>query len=75
MKLYNKILFLLFLSVGVFLSANQPPPPPNAVPPGGGGGVGPGVPASPIDMYVYVLAAVAFLLIAYYQRKLHKNLA
>jgi len=69
MKLYNKIIFILFLGAGLFLRAEEPP-----LPPGGGGGVGPGAPASPVDMYVYVLAIVALALIAYYQRKIQKNL-
>ncbi len=61
-----------FLTVSAFLSAQSSPPAP---PGGGGGGVGPGAPASPIDMYVYVLGLVAVLLIAYYTKKVQKKLA
>jgi hypothetical protein len=71
MKLLNKFLFFLFLAVGTFHKAQEGPPSP---PPGGGGGVGPGTPASPIDMYVYLLVLVAIIFILYYHRKLHKNI-
>lgn len=36
---------------------------------GGTGGTGTGGPANPIDMYVYVLAIIAFILIAFYSKK------
>lgn len=72
MKLLNKILFFSFLALGIFIRAENPPMP--ASPPGGGGGVGPGVPASPIDMYLFVLVIIAGALLIYYHRKTQKNL-
>lgn len=69
MKLFNKILFFLLLAVGTFNKAQDPPSPP-----GGGGGVGPGSPASPIDMYVYILAVAAIFLMCYYHYKTRKNI-
>ena len=63
MKKMNKILTLVFIFATLFANAQ----PPN---PGGGvGGVGPGRPASPIDMYVYILAIAAILLIAFFAKK------
>ena len=72
MKLFNKILFFLFVAIGTLYRA-QPTNPPS--PPGGGGGVGPGTPASPIDMYVYLLAAAAMLFMCYYHYKTRKKIA
>lgn len=69
MKLLNKLLFFLFLAVGTFYKAEDPPSPP-----GGGGGVGPGTPASPVDMYIYVLVIAAMLIMSYYHYKTRKNL-
>ena len=71
MKLLNKLLFFLFLAIGTIYKAQVVDPP---SPPGGGGGVGPGTPASPIDMYVYLLGLIAVLFMLYYQRKLNKNI-
>lgn len=68
MKLINKTLLFAFLIIGAFLRAQGPPPPTD------GRGVGPGAPASPIDMYVYVLGVVAILFIVYYSKKSQKKL-
>lgn len=77
MKLINRTLFLTFLFIGAFVLAEipaRPPSPAYGPPGGGGGGVGPGTPASPIDMYVYVLGVVAILFIVYYSKKSQKKL-
>lgn len=71
MNYINKTLLFTFLLASTFLSAQSGPPAP---PGGGGGGVGPGAPASPIDMYVYVLGLIAILFIAYYSKKVQKKL-
>ncbi|KEY18534.1 hypothetical protein [Kaistella antarctica] len=74
-----KIIFRLFLAafilvMGVLVNA-QPPCP--TCPPGsgggGGGGTTPGGPASPIDMYVYILAIAAILFIVLYANKIKKK--
>ncbi len=72
MKLINKTLLFTFLIIGAFLRAEEGPPSP---PPGGGGGTGPGTPASPIDMYIYALLVVGFILIVYFAKKKQKNIA
>ena len=69
MKLLNKVLFFLLISAGSFYKAQTEPPPPMAE-----SGVGPGAPASPIDMYVYVLAAAAMLFMCYYHYKTRKKI-
>lgn len=68
MKLINKTLLFAFLIIGAFLRAQGPPPPADDR------GVGPGAPASPVDMYVYVLGVVAILFIVYYSKKSRKKL-
>lgn len=73
MKLLNKLLFFLFVGINAVLHAEMPPAP--APTGGGGGGVGPGEPASPVDMYVYVLIFAAVSLILLFQRKIQKNAA
>ncbi|KIA89630.1 hypothetical protein [Kaistella jeonii] len=78
MKIFNKTLFFLFLIIGTLYKAggipgDVPAPPPGGG--GGGGGTGPGTMSSPIDMYVYILALVGFLLIIYFARKQHKSIA
>ena len=74
MKLINKTLLFAFLIIGTFLRAEGPPMPPPGGGGGGGGGTVPGTPASPIDMYVYVLGLVAILFIVYYSRRSQKKL-
>ncbi len=75
MKIINKALFFLFLIIGTFYKAgeilNDSPEPPS--PPGGGGGTGPGALASPIDMYVYILAIAAILFIVLYAKRIHQK--
>lgn len=63
----NKLLSTFFLFAIILVSA-QDDAPPN---PGGGGlgGSGTGGPASPIDMYVYVLGIIAVLFIAFFTKK------
>lgn len=56
-------LFLLFFCYG-FLLADDPP-----CPGCGAGGDGFGAPASPIDMYVYILGIIAILLIVHFAKK------
>lgn len=73
MKLINKLLFFLFLAVGTFYKADVPDVP--SPPPGGGGRSGLGTLASPIDMYVYALAAVGLLLIIFYNKLKQRKLA
>ena len=73
MKIINKAVFFLFLIIGTFYKAGEiitdgPPSPPP-----GGGGTGPGTPASPIDMYVYILAIAAILFIVLYANKIKKR--
>lgn len=76
MKIINKTLFFLFLIIGTFYKAGGIPDDVPAPPPGGGGGgTGPGTMSSPIDMYIYMLALVGFLLIIYFARKQHKSIA
>ena len=74
MKIINKALFFLFLIIGTFYKAgeilNDSPEPPS---PPGGGGTTPGVPASPIDMYVYILAFAAIMFIFIYVKKLQEK--
>lgn len=62
----NKFIYIIVLLFSLVLKAGEEPP--LSCPPGvdcnGVGGNGYGKAASPIDMYVYVLAVVAFLFIA-----------
>ncbi|SEW38300.1 hypothetical protein SAMN05421841_2449 [Chryseobacterium wanjuense] len=67
MKTINKLVSALFL-LAVLLVNAQPPNPGS-----GGGGVGPGAPASPIDMYVYVLGMIAVMFIAFFTKKYSSN--
>ena len=63
MKAINRLVTLLFVFATLIMNA-QPPDPG-----GGGGGVGPGAPASPIDMYVYVLGVVAVMFIVFFTKR------
>lgn len=68
MKTINKLVLALFLFAALVVRAADPDDMP--VPGGDGTGtVGPGKPASPIDMYIYVLSIVAILFIVYYTKK------
>ena len=73
MKIINKAVFFLFLIIGTFYKADVVPPSDLPSPPPGGGGTGPGVPASPIDMYVYILTIAAILFIVLYANKIKKK--
>ena len=75
MKMIIRLFLAAFILImGVLVNA-QPPCP--TCPPGGGGGGGggttPGAPASPIDMYVYILAFAAILFIVIYVKKMQKK--
>lgn len=72
MKLINKITFFLLIVWGTFINAQSAPPQPPVA--GRPADVGPGTPASPIDMYVYVLVIAAILLMFYYHYRTRKNL-
>ncbi|UMQ40036.1 signal peptidase [Chryseobacterium sp. Y16C] len=62
--------FTYLLFSGLLFAENEVPTPPTARPGGTGGDTGtPGAQASPIDMYVYVLAIVAILTIVYFAKK------
>lgn len=71
MKLINKTLFFLFLFAVMLYNGQTPPIPGDD----GGGGTGTGAPASPIDMYVYVLAVVGILFIIFYNKLKQRKLA
>ena len=63
MKNFNKVITAILFFAVLFTNAQ----PPN---PGGGvGGTTPGQQASPIDMYVYVLAIIAISMIVYFAKK------
>lgn len=69
MKLSNKLILLACSVINFSLYAEDPPPP-------GGGDTGtPGVPASPIDLYLYVLVIAAIILTFYYMRKSKRQIA
>ena len=75
MKMILRLFLAAFvLIMGVLVNA-QPPCP--TCPPGGGGGGGggttPGGPASPIDMYVYILAIAAILFIVLYVKRIQQK--
>ncbi|KMQ68023.1 hypothetical protein ACM39_09140 [Chryseobacterium sp. FH2] len=68
MKTINKLILALFLFIVTFAYADTPIMPP----PGdddGGGTVGPGAPASPIDMYIIGLVLVAVMLTVFFAKK------
>lgn len=67
-----RILILIYLFLGGFLFAEEVPAPPSVMgrPGGSGGDTGtPGAQSIPVDMYVYVLAVAAIMLIAFFARK------
>lgn len=64
----NKFIYIIVLLFSLVLKAGEEPCPPG-VDCNGVGGNGYGKAASPIDMYVYVLAIVAFLIIAFVAKK------
>lgn len=72
MKAINKLVSVLFLFAVLLVNAQPGGGPPGGGG-GGGGGVGPGAPASPIDMYVYVLGIIAVMFIAFFTKKYSSN--
>ncbi len=68
MKNIRKLLNVVAV-FAVFLLHAQIPPNPGDTPPGGQGGNGTGYQSIPIDMYVYVLAIAAVLMIVYFAKK------
>lgn len=69
----KRILLLPLLILSIYLKAENPPEPQNAPGDGGAGGDGFGTVASPIDMYVYVLAIIAVFMIFFYVKKYYRN--
>lgn len=71
MKTFTKLYAFTFLFASLMLLAEDPPAPitMKGGPGGGGGGVTPGAPSSPIDMYVYILAIAAIVMIVYFAKK------
>lgn len=65
MKTINKLALAIFL-FSVFMVSAQPPSPEGG---NANKGVGPGAPDSPVDMYVYLLAAIAIVLILFFGKK------
>lgn len=59
----NKLIFTFFFLTILFVAAQ----PPN--PGGGAGGTTPGAPSAPIDMYVYLLAVIAIMLIIFFSKR------
>ncbi|MFC6268318.1 signal peptidase [Frigoriflavimonas asaccharolytica] len=71
MKSFNKkFVYSIILSFMSIAAIAQPPDPG-----GGTGGVGPGQTASPIDMYVYILAIVAVGLVIFFSKKYSKQIS
>lgn len=68
MKNFNRLSIFILLLISSFVYADDTPPCPGC-PGGNTGGVGPGKEASPIDMYVYILAIVAILFIVHFAKK------
>ncbi|QOW12017.1 signal peptidase [Kaistella flava (ex Peng et al. 2021)] len=68
---------MLFLILGSLMYADSGPVGPPSPPPGGGnnggGTSGPGGLASPIDMYIYILAIAAILFIVLYAKKVQNK--
>ncbi|SFI39781.1 hypothetical protein [Halpernia frigidisoli] len=63
------ILFVFSALLNLVNAQQLPPPDPT------GRGVGPGAPATPIDMYQIALFAVAVILIGFFYKKLKLNKA
>lgn len=69
MKAINKFIPVFFLlGFQLIISAQDKVPPPNSNS-NAKGIVGPGVQSSPVDMYVYVLAIVAIMLIVFFSKR------
>lgn len=68
MKTLNKLVSIFFLFVIFIVNAQKQPPAPDGSETSRGI-VGPGAPASPIDMYVIGLAIIAVMLIIFFTKK------
>jgi len=69
MKAINKFIPVFFLlGFQLIINAQDKVPPPNSNS-SAKGIVGPGVQSSPVDMYVYMLAVIAGLLIIFFSKK------
>ncbi|WP_449388486.1 signal peptidase [Chryseobacterium lineare] len=69
MKSINKFIpVIFFFGFQLIISAQDKVPPPNSNS-NAKGIVGPGVQSSPVDMYIYVLAIVAIILITFFSKK------
>ena len=72
-----KIIARLFLATFILIMGvlvNAQPPCPTCPGGGGAGGTTPGA-ASPIDMYVYILAIAAIVFIVLYAKRIHQKQA
>lgn len=77
-NIINKLIPLAILGFTPLIFAQQVQQVPQQVnaginPGGGPGPVGPGVPSSPIDMYMYILAIIAIAFIYIYAKKTSKK--
>ncbi|RZJ50692.1 MAG: signal peptidase [Flavobacterium sp.] len=66
MKNIIKFVNIIFVFAIIFVNAQLPSQP---VPPGGQGTTGTGSQSVPVDMYVYILAIAALLMIVYFAKK------
>ncbi|KQT21801.1 hypothetical protein ASG31_00180 [Chryseobacterium sp. Leaf404] len=67
MKIITKYIFLALVLLSNFILAQTPQCPTCGT--GGGGGTTPGKQSIPVDMYVYVLAAVAVMMVVFFAKK------
>lgn len=62
----KKLLFIVLCVVNILcIAQKEPPAPPSTAK----DVVGPGTPASPIDMYIYLLIVIAVVMIAVFAKK------
>ena len=67
MKNINKLIYILAVFTNLLLGAQLVPQPVD--PTTGGGVTGTGSQSIPVDMYVYVLAVVAIMLVVFFAKK------